>query len=80
MPDSFTDANREEIVSLAARYHLPAVYAYRFFAERGGLLSYPADQHLIALPMVHSPVPQGRSVQLFARSASGLPGWDECRT
>ena len=43
MPDSFTDANREEIVSLAARYHLPAVYAYRFFAERGGLLSYGAD-------------------------------------
>lgn len=43
MPDSFTDANREEIVSLAARYHLPAVYAYRFFAESGGLLSYGAD-------------------------------------
>ncbi len=43
MPDSFTDANREEITSLAARYHLPAVYAYRFFTERGGLLSYGAD-------------------------------------
>jgi putative ABC transport system substrate-binding protein len=43
MPDSFTDANREEIISLAARYHLPAVYAYRFFTERGGLLSYGAD-------------------------------------
>jgi len=43
MPDSFTDANNEEITSLAARYHLPAVYAYRFFAERGGLLSYGAD-------------------------------------
>ena len=43
MPDSFTDANHEEITSLAARYHLPAVYAYRFFTERGGLLSYGAD-------------------------------------
>ena len=43
MPDSFTDANREEIISLAARYHLPAVYAYRFFTEHGGLLSYGAD-------------------------------------
>ena len=43
MPDSFTDANRQEIISLAARYHLPAVYAYRFFTERGGLLSYGAD-------------------------------------
>jgi putative tryptophan/tyrosine transport system substrate-binding protein len=43
MPDSFTDSNREEIISLVARYHLPAVYAYRFFTERGGLLSYGAD-------------------------------------
>jgi putative ABC transport system substrate-binding protein len=43
MPDSFIDTHREEIISLVARYHLPAVYAYRFFAERGGLLSYGAD-------------------------------------
>jgi ABC-type uncharacterized transport system substrate-binding protein len=43
MPDSFTDTHREEIISLVARYHLPAVYAYRFFTERGGLLSYGAD-------------------------------------
>jgi putative ABC transport system substrate-binding protein len=43
MPDSFTDTHRVEITSLAARYHLPAVYAYRFFAKLGGLLSYGAD-------------------------------------
>jgi putative ABC transport system substrate-binding protein len=43
MPDSFTDANREEITSLAARYHLPAVYAYRLFTKLGGLLSYGVD-------------------------------------
>jgi putative ABC transport system substrate-binding protein len=43
MPDSFTDAHRVEIISLVDRYHLPAVYAYRFFPERGGLLSYGAD-------------------------------------
>jgi ABC-type uncharacterized transport system substrate-binding protein len=43
MPDSFTDAHREEIISLVARYHLLAVYAYRFFTEHGGLLSYGAD-------------------------------------
>jgi putative ABC transport system substrate-binding protein len=43
MPDSFTDAHRVEITSLVARYRLPAVYAYRFFTERGGLLSYGAD-------------------------------------
>jgi putative ABC transport system substrate-binding protein len=45
MPDSFTDANRVEITSLAARYRLPAVYPYRHFAEVGGLLSYGVDQN-----------------------------------
>jgi putative ABC transport system substrate-binding protein len=43
MPDSFTNAYRVEIISLAARYRLPAVYPYRFFAELGGLLSYGND-------------------------------------
>jgi putative ABC transport system substrate-binding protein len=43
MPDSFTDTHREEITSLMARYRLPAIYAYRFFAALGGLLSYGAD-------------------------------------
>jgi putative ABC transport system substrate-binding protein len=43
MPDGFTIAHRVEITSLAARYRLPAVYAYRFFAEVGGLLSYGVD-------------------------------------
>ena len=28
---------------MAARYRLPAVYGYRFFAELGGLLSYGED-------------------------------------
>jgi putative ABC transport system substrate-binding protein len=44
MPDSFTDAHRVEITSLAARYRLPAVYPFRFFAEIGGLLSYGVDR------------------------------------
>ena len=43
MPDSFSNAHRVEITSLAARYRLPAVYAYRFFAVLGGLLSYGPD-------------------------------------
>ena len=38
--EDFTIAHRAEIISLAARYRLPAVYPYRFFAELGGLLSY----------------------------------------
>jgi putative ABC transport system substrate-binding protein len=44
MPDSFTDAHRGEITSLAARYRLPAVYPFRLFAEVGGLLSYGVDR------------------------------------
>jgi putative ABC transport system substrate-binding protein len=42
-PDAFTVANRGLIISLAARYRLPAIYAYRFFAADGGLLSYGHD-------------------------------------
>jgi putative ABC transport system substrate-binding protein len=44
MPDSFADAHRVEITSLAARYRLPAVYPFRHFAEAGGLLSYGVDR------------------------------------
>ena len=43
LPDPFTNAYRVEIISLAARYRLPAVYAFRFFTELGGLLSYGND-------------------------------------
>jgi putative tryptophan/tyrosine transport system substrate-binding protein len=41
--EDFTIAHRAEIISLAARYRLPAVYPFRFFAELGGLLSYGVD-------------------------------------
>jgi putative ABC transport system substrate-binding protein len=44
MPDAFENVHRAEIILLAARYRLPAVYPYRFFAELGGLLSYGNDQ------------------------------------
>ena len=44
MPDSFMDTHRVEITSLAARYRLPAIYPFRFFAEVGGLLSYGVDR------------------------------------
>ena len=43
MPDAFTITYRAEVTSLAARYRLPAVYAFRFFTEVGGLLSYGED-------------------------------------
>jgi putative ABC transport system substrate-binding protein len=44
MPDTFTDVHRAEIISLAARSGLPAVYPRRPFTELGGLLSYGIDQ------------------------------------
>jgi putative ABC transport system substrate-binding protein len=44
MPDGFMNVHRAEVTSLAARYRLPAVYPYRFWAELGGLLSYGPDQ------------------------------------
>jgi putative ABC transport system substrate-binding protein len=43
MPDNFTTINRDLIISLAARYRIPAVYPYRFFADAGGLISYGVD-------------------------------------
>jgi putative ABC transport system substrate-binding protein len=44
MPDAFMTGHSEEITILAARYRLPAVYPFRFFAELGGLLSYGNDR------------------------------------
>jgi putative tryptophan/tyrosine transport system substrate-binding protein len=44
MPDSFQTVYRAEITSLAIRYRLPAIYAFRFFAKAGGLLSYGNDR------------------------------------
>jgi putative tryptophan/tyrosine transport system substrate-binding protein len=43
VPDTFLNWHLVEIISLAARYHLPAVYSNRHFAESGGLLSYGSD-------------------------------------
>jgi putative ABC transport system substrate-binding protein len=40
IPDAFTTTHRVEITALAARYHVPAVYWSRTFAEVGGLISY----------------------------------------
>jgi putative ABC transport system substrate-binding protein len=43
LPDSFLNVHRDLIVRLAARDTLPAVYAFRFFAADGGLMSYGVD-------------------------------------
>jgi putative tryptophan/tyrosine transport system substrate-binding protein len=42
-PETFTTANRELIIALAARHQLPAIYALRPFPLSGGLMSYGPD-------------------------------------
>src|SRR5262249_7076371 len=43
LPDLFTATNRESIIALAARYRLPAIYPFRYFAVSGGLMSYGTE-------------------------------------
>jgi putative ABC transport system substrate-binding protein len=43
LPDIFNNQHRDAIVALAAQHRLPAVYAFRFFAVAGGLMSYGID-------------------------------------
>ena len=39
-PSPLTIRQRKQIVALAEKHHLPAVYPFRFFAADGGLVSY----------------------------------------
>jgi putative ABC transport system substrate-binding protein len=40
IPDAYMTGHSREVISIAARYRLPTVYALRQFPEIGGLLSY----------------------------------------
>jgi putative tryptophan/tyrosine transport system substrate-binding protein len=35
--------HRDLIISVTARFHIPAIYPYRYFVEAGGLVSYGVD-------------------------------------
>jgi putative ABC transport system substrate-binding protein len=41
--DAFLNSRRDQIVALAARYAVPAIYAYREHILAGGLISYGTD-------------------------------------
>jgi putative tryptophan/tyrosine transport system substrate-binding protein len=43
LPDVTTNVHRELIIRSAARFKLPAMYAYRFEVKDGGLISYGVD-------------------------------------
>ena len=40
-----TAAHRKLIISLVARYKLPTVYPYRYYAADGGLITYGPDTY-----------------------------------
>ena len=44
LPDVTNLIRRDQIIALAARHRLPAVYPYRYYAASGGLLSYGSEQ------------------------------------
>jgi putative tryptophan/tyrosine transport system substrate-binding protein len=43
LPEATTNARYELIIALASRHHVPAIYAYRYQAMAGGLISYGVD-------------------------------------
>jgi putative ABC transport system substrate-binding protein len=43
IPDAFFASHSMQIVALADRFRLPAVYPYRYYTAQGGLLSYGVD-------------------------------------
>jgi putative ABC transport system substrate-binding protein len=43
LPSAFTASHHEQIIELAARYRLPAIYSIRDYADEGGLMTYGTD-------------------------------------
>jgi putative tryptophan/tyrosine transport system substrate-binding protein len=44
LPGPVNNTQRDLIIQSAARFHLPAVYPFKYYAKDGGLLYYGVDQ------------------------------------
>jgi putative ABC transport system substrate-binding protein len=44
LPGAVNNSLRDSIIQAAARYHLPAIYPFKYYAKEGGLMYYGADQ------------------------------------
>jgi putative ABC transport system substrate-binding protein len=75
-PDSVFIGRREQVVALASRFAVPAVYSFKDFAASGGLISYGPVQGFIfhQLGVYAGRIPQGREA---CRSA--CPATDQIR-
>jgi putative ABC transport system substrate-binding protein len=43
IPSALVTAQRNLVISLASRFNLPSVFAFRYYAADGGLVSYGVD-------------------------------------
>jgi putative tryptophan/tyrosine transport system substrate-binding protein len=73
--DPFFDSQREKIMSLAARYAVPAIYHIREFPVDGGLMSYGARRRLSPDWELYGADSQRGEARRFARHAA-----DQIRT
>lgn len=73
IPDAFTVAHRAEIAALADRYHVPAMFWSRSFAELGGLITYGPVlvDEISPRGRFCRPYPQGREAERASGPDSG---------
>ena len=43
IPDSFLTPRRQLVVSLASQHRIPTVYAFKYWVQAGGLVSYGSE-------------------------------------